>query len=175
MRPTWIIPAAGAAALLPLTIVIAQPAGPQAAHAAPSGPVTMKPVMTLETARRAIDAAAALARSRGAGGSIAVVDDGGHLVCLERIDGTFPASAEVAIGKARTAAVFRKPTQDFENAVRGGRTSLTAVGPMLPLEGGVPIVIDGQVVGAVGVSGAHSSTEDVEVATAGARAVSTGG
>lgn len=127
--------------------------------------------LTLDGAKRAAAAAAAYARSHGAGGSIAIVDDGGHLIYLERLDDTFPASAEVAIAKARTAAVFRRPTRDFENAIRAGRTPLLSVEPMTPLEGGVPILIEGRVVGAVGVSGAMSSTQDVEIAEAGASAL----
>lgn len=138
---------------------------------APAGAITTQATLTLEGARRAGDAAAAYAREHGAGGAIAVVDSGGATLYLIRLDGTFPAASEVSIAKARTAAQFRKPTQAFENAIRDGRVSLTAVAPMTPLEGGVPIVIEGQVVGAIGCSGAMSSTQDVEVATAGANAV----
>jgi glc operon protein GlcG len=94
------------------------------------------------------------------------VDAGGHLVMLERLDGSFPASAAVAIEKARTAAVFRMPTRAFEDAVAKGRTSLVAVDVMLPLRGGVPLVRDGRVVGAVGVSGAASAQQDDEIAEA---------
>ncbi|MEZ6243117.1 MAG: heme-binding protein [Phycisphaerales bacterium] len=133
----------------------------------------MRPTMTLELARAVIDAGVVEAGRLSAGGAIAVVDDGGYLVCLVRLDDTFPAAAEVASAKARTAAIFRKPTKDFEDAVRAGRTTLVAVEPMTPLEGGVPIRIDGVVVGAVGVSGAHSSAEDVQIATAAADALST--
>ena len=133
-----------------------------------SASVVMRPTITLDLARQAAEAALAEAQRLNAGGAIAVVDDGGHLVTLIRIDGAFPAAAEVAEAKARTAAIFRRPTQDFENAVRNGRNTLLAVGPMTPLEGGVPIIVSGQIVGAVGVSGAHSSTEDVQIATAGA-------
>jgi glc operon protein GlcG len=98
------------------------------------------------------------------GGTVAVVDAGGHLVALERLDDTFPASAAVAIEKARTSAVFRKPTRDFENAVRNGRTSLVAVDVMLPLQGGVPVTRGGRVIGAVGVSGAASAQQDDDIA-----------
>ena len=129
-----------------------------------------KPILTLAEAQRVLEAGRAMAQSLDAGGAIAVVDDGGYLLALSRPEGTFPAAAEVATAKARTAATFHKATEDFENAIKGGRTSLVAVGPMTPLEGGVPIVIDGRVVGAVGVSGAHSSTEDVQIARAAAAA-----
>lgn len=149
---------------------------PQSGAARPEAPrhtaiVGTHASLTLEGARIAGDAAAAYAREHGAGGAIAVVDEGGALLYLVRLDGTFPAASQVAEAKARTAAIFRKPTQAFENAIREGRVSLTAVGPMTPLEGGVPIVVNGQVVGAIGCSGAMSSSQDVEVAQAGADAV----
>jgi len=131
---------------------------------------SVKQILTLSLAQKVMDAGREMARSLDAGGAIAIVDDGGHLLLLSRPETTFPAAAEVATDKARTAAIFRKSTADFENAIKGGRTSLVAVGPMTPLEGGVPIVIGGQVVGAVGVSGAHSSAEDVQIATAAAGA-----
>lgn len=130
-----------------------------------------KQVLTLDQARMIAEAAATEARKNNAGGSIAVVDDGGYLIYLERLDNTFPASAAVAYGKARTAATFRRPTKDFEEAIRGGRTSLVAVPEMTPLEGGVPIVIDGQVVGAIGVSGAMSAAQDEEIARVAAGSV----
>lgn len=131
------------------------------------------PCLSLAGARQIADAAMAEADRLGAGGAIAVVDSGGHLLVLLRRDGTFPAAPEVATAKARTAAIFRKNTQEFENAIKNGRNSLVAVDAMTPLEGGVQIVVHGQSVGAVGVSGAHSSTEDVQIATAGSIALST--
>ncbi len=127
--------------------------------------------LTLEGARLAGEAAASYAHRHAAGGAIAVVDSGGALLYLVRLDNTFPAAAEVSIAKARTAAMFRRPTQAFEHAIRDGRVSLTAVAPMTPLEGGVPLVVDGQVVGAIGCSGALSSAQDVEVAQAGVAAL----
>ncbi len=125
-----------------------------------------KKVLTLEGAKKIAATAALEAQKQHVGGSIAVVDEGGHLLYLERWDGTFPASAPVATAKARTAAIFRFETQVFENAIKKGRNSLTAVPMMLPLEGGIPIIVDGQVIGAVGVSGTASSTQDVEFAKA---------
>lgn len=123
--------------------------------------------LTLAAARQALQAGTAAAqRLKAPGGSIAVVDTGGHLVMLERLDGSFPASAAVAIEKARTAAVFRMPTRNFEDAVNKGRTALVAVDVMLPLRGGVPLMRGGQVVGAVGVSGAASAQQDDEIADA---------
>lgn len=100
------------------------------------------------------------------GGAIAIVDDGGHLLLLLRLDGTFPAAAEVSEAKARTAALFRMPTENFENAIAGGRQALLGVDAMTPLKGGVPISIGGRVVGAVGVSGAASAAQDTEIAQA---------
>ena len=120
--------------------------------------------LTLAGARHVIAAGAAEAMKLNAGGAFAVVDTGGHLLCLERLDGTFPAASTVAIEKARTAAIFRRETRVFEEAIRGGRTSLTAVTAITPLEGGVPILVEGVVVGAIGVSGAQSSQQDEELA-----------
>jgi glc operon protein GlcG len=134
--------------------------------------LAVKHTLTLEGANRAIAAAMAMAKERGAGGAIAVVDDGGSLIAFARLDGTFAAGADVSIGKARTAALFKKPTRAFEEAINKGRTALAAVREMTPLQGAVPIMHDGQVVGAIGVSGAHSQGEDEEVAMAGAGAIS---
>lgn len=125
-------------------------------------------VLSLAEAKSVVAAAAAEARKSGAGGSIAVVDEGGHLLVLERLDGTFPAAAPISIEKARSAAVFRKATADFENAIKGGRVALVANEQLLPLQGGVPIVLDGKVVGAVGVAGAASAQQDEDIAKAAA-------
>ena len=131
--------------------------------------------LTLDAARQAMAAAtAAAARLKAPGGAIAIVDAGGHLVMLERLDGSFPAGAAVSIEKARTAAVFRMPTRNLEDAVAKGRTSLVAVDVMLPLRGGVPLVHGGRVFGAVGVSGAASAAQDDEIAQAVADAFTAG-
>lgn len=131
-----------------------------------------KPSLSLDGARRVIAAAEAYARAHHApGGVIAVVDDGGHLVALERLDGTFAAAANISIGKARTAALFKKPTRFFEDVIRNGRTPMVALNDFVPLQGGVPITIDGRIVGAVGVSGAASAQQDEDLAMAGAAAV----
>jgi glc operon protein GlcG len=124
--------------------------------------------LTLAGARQAIDAATAQARRLNATGVIAVVDEGGNLMALERLDGTFGAGANISIGKARTAALFKKPTKFFEDVVAKGRTSMVALNDFTPLQGGVPISIDGQIVGAIGVSGASSAQQDEELALAGA-------
>lgn len=123
-----------------------------------------KKVLTLSGAKAVAAAAAAEARRHHAGGAIAVVDDGGNLLYLERLDGTFAAASNIAIGKARSAANFRRDTRIFEEAIKNGRLSLVANPELLPLEGGVAIVVDGQVVGAVGVAGAASAQQDEEIA-----------
>lgn len=131
--------------------------------------VVEKKTLTLEGARQVIAAAKAEAKRLNApGGVIAVVDDGGNLMALERLDGTFAAGANISIGKARTAALFKKPTKFFEDIVNKGRTAMVALNDFTPLQGGVPIVADGQIVGAVGVSGAASAGQDEELAIAGA-------
>lgn len=136
-----------------------------------AGDIAIKHTLTLEGAGKVLAAAIAEARSRNAGGAIAIVDDGGSLIAFERIDGTFAAGAEVSIGKARTAAMFKKPTAAFEDSIKNGRVALVGVRELVPLQGGVPIVHEGFVVGAIGVSGAHSQQEDEQIAMAGAAAV----
>jgi glc operon protein GlcG len=145
-----------------------------AAIAAPaSTQVLDKRSITLAGARQVIAAAVAEARLKQApGGVIAVVDDGGHLVALERLDNTFAAGANISVGKARTAALFKRPTSFFEDVIRKGRTPMVALEDFTPLQGGVPIVVAGQVIGAVGVSGAASAQQDEELALAGAAALS---
>ena len=136
-----------------------------------NGQTVEKKTLTIDGARKVIAAAVAYAKKNNApGGVIAVVDDGGNLMALERMDGTFAAGANISIGKARTAALFKRPTKGFEDTIKNGRTALIALPDayFTPLQGGVPIVIDGQIVGAVGVSGAASAQQDEEIATAGA-------
>ena len=126
-----------------------------------------KKVLTLEGAKKIAAAAEAEARKNNWNVVIAVVDDGGHLVYLQRVDGTQTGSIEVAIQKARTAQAFKRPTKVFEDAIAGGRNALIALHGALPLEGGLPIMVGGQLVGAIGVSGVKS-TEDGQIAKAGA-------
>ena len=134
--------------------------------------VINKKALTLTGARTVITAAIAAAKQKKApGGAIAVVDDGGNLVALERLDNTFSAAANVSIGKARTAAIFKHPTKFFEDAIKNGRTSLLAMPDFTPLQGGVLIEVEGQVIGAIGVSGAASAQQDEEIAIAGATAL----
>jgi uncharacterized protein GlcG (DUF336 family) len=136
--------------------------------------ITERKTLTLAGAERAIAAGLAQASKNHAGGVIAVVDDGGNLMALERVDGTFAAGANISIGKARTAALFQKPTRVFEEIIGKGRTAMVALNDFTPLQGGVPIMVDGQIVGAVGVSGAASAQQDEELAMAAAAAVSQG-
>ena len=136
-----------------------------------NGQVTEKKALTLEGAKKVIAAAEAYARQNNApGGVIAVVDDGGNLMALERLDGTFAAGANISIGKARTAVMFKKPSKVFEDLINKGRTTMVALKDFTPLQGGIPIVVGGQIVGGVGVSGASSAQQDEELAIAGAEA-----
>lgn len=141
-----------------------------------AGSVSNKQGLTLEGAKKVIAAAVTEAKRVNApGGSIAVVDDGGNLLALERLDQSFAASANIAIGKARTSALFKKPTKVFEDVIKGGRTSMVTLGGDLqnftPLQGGVPLEWEGKVVGAIGVSGAASAQQDEELANVGAKAL----
>jgi glc operon protein GlcG len=129
-----------------------------------------KRVLTLEAAKSVVAAAEAEAVTRGATVVIAVVDDGGHVVLLERLNDTQVASVEVGIGKARTAAIFRRPSKVFEDQIRDGRVAALALPGATPLQGGVPLVVDGEIVGAIGVSG-NTPQEDEEIAKAGAAAL----
>ena len=129
-----------------------------------------KKALTLEGAKKVIAAAVAEAKKLSApGAAIAVVDDGGNLMAAERLDNTFAAGALISIGKARTAALFKRPTKAFEDIINKGRTAMTTLNDFTPLQGGVPIMVDGQVVGAIGVSG-NTPQEDEDIAMAGARA-----
>jgi glc operon protein GlcG len=129
----------------------------------------VKPVLTLNVAKKIAAAAEAEAMKRGSTVVIAVVDDGGHLLVLERLDDTQVASVEVGIGKARTAAIFRRPSKEFEDQVKNGRVAALALPGATPLQGGIPISFQGKVIGAVGVSG-NTPQEDEDIAKAGAAA-----
>ncbi len=137
--------------------------------------VVEKKGLTLEGARQVIAAAKDHAKKNNApGGVIAVVDEGGNLIALERLDGTFSAGANISIGKAKTAVMFKRPTKFFEDIIKNGRTAMVALPDFTPLQGGVPIIVDGQVIGGVGVSGAMSAQQDEELAIAGANFLSAG-
>jgi glc operon protein GlcG len=131
------------------------------------GDLPTKKVLTLEVAKKIAGASEAEAKKRGATVVIVVVDDGGHMLLLERLDDTQVASVEVGIGKARTAAIFRRPSKVFEDQVRDGRVAAIALPGATPLQGGVPIEVDGKVIGAIGVSG-NTPQEDEDIAKVGA-------
>jgi glc operon protein GlcG len=126
------------------------------------------PALTYEGARRIAEAAGAAAAERGVAPVISVVDAGGVLMYLVRPDAAQVASVEVTTDKARTAAIYRRPSRDFEEQASGGRPSALHLARAVPLQGGMPIVQDGEVVGAIGVSGARSADEDQELAVIGA-------
>ena len=129
--------------------------------------LAVKKVLSLSAAMKIAAAAQAEAARRGATVVIAVVDDGGNLIVLHRLDDTQVASVDVGIGKARTAAIFRRPSKEFEDQIRSGRVAALALPGATPLQGGVPITVDGKVVGAIGVSG-NTPQEDEDIAKAGA-------
>jgi uncharacterized protein GlcG (DUF336 family)/mannose-6-phosphate isomerase-like protein (cupin superfamily) len=134
--------------------------------------VANMPTLTLDGAKSVAAAALEHARSKGApGAAVAIVDAGGTLIYLERLDGTFLNASEISTGKARTAVLFGKPTRVFEDLVNKGRYAMLdvpAVAPFTPLQGGVPITVGGKIIGAIGVSGAASAAQDDEIASAGA-------
>jgi glc operon protein GlcG len=148
----------------------------QANHAA-AADTAMQSNLTLEGAQRVAAAAIAYARSHSApGGAIAIVDGGGHIVLVQRLDGTFAAGADVSVGKARTTVMFRRPTRQIEETINKGRAAMTPVAAVTwftPLQGGIPLMVSGQLVGGIGVSGAASAQQDEEIALAGAQALLT--
>ncbi|MCE1117239.1 heme-binding protein [Pseudomonas sp. zfem004] len=129
-----------------------------------------KPVLDQADVARLLAAARQHAQAQQWPVTIAVVDDGGHPLALERLDGCAPASAYIAMEKARTAALGRRESRDYEQMVNDGRTAFVTAPLLTSLEGGVPLRVEGQVVGAIGVSGVKSG-QDAEVAKAGAQAL----
>ncbi len=131
-----------------------------------------KPVLSLQDVKKIAAAAEAEAIKNKWPVCIAIVDDGGHLLWLQRLDGAAPLSSHIAPGKARLSALGRRETKVYEDIINGGRSAFIGV-PMVdaPLEGGVNIVVDGHTVGAVGVSGVKSN-EDAQIAKAGIAALS---
>ena len=130
----------------------------------------LRPVLTLDVARAMLAAAEARARQQDLRVTVAVVDPGGNLIALSRMDGLHVGTVEVAIAKARAAALFNKPTTVFAEGLASGATGLLALPGMLPMPGGVPVACDGVLVGAVGVSGA-APQQDAEMADRAAAAV----
>ncbi len=144
----------------------------------PSLPVLAQPMpnaygppVTTEVARRAASAALAEARKNGWTVAATVVDTGGTLVYFERIDGTQNGSSDVAVEKARTSVMFKRPSKAIEDVVAGGKLNYLRLSGTIPIEGGFPLLVDGKIVGAIGVSGATSQQDGI-CAKAGADAVS---
>lgn len=135
-------------------------------------PLPYGPAINLETAQKILVKAKAEADAQQWPVAIAIVDGGGYLVAFHRLDNTQLGSVEVALQKAKTAALFRRPTKVFEELIEKGGAGLRILSlpQATPIEGGLPIVIDGKIVGAIGVSGVQS-TQDAQVATAGLEAV----
>lgn len=130
-----------------------------------------KPILSLDDVKKIAAAAEAEALANHWAVTISIVDDGGHLLWLQRLDGAAPVSAHIAPAKAHTAALGRRETKVYEDMINGGRVSfLSAPNLSGMLEGGVPVMVNGQCVGAVGVSGVKS-TEDVQIAKAGIAAL----
>ena len=128
------------------------------------------PALSYDDAKRVAETAAAIASERGVNPVVAVVDAGGELVYLQRPDRAQVASVGVATDKARTAAIYRRPSKDFEEQATGGRPSALDLARAVPLQGGIPLSAGNEVAGAIGVSGASSADEDQELALAGAAA-----
>ena len=132
-----------------------------------------KPYLTLDDARKIAAAAGAHAESRNWAVSICITDEGGHIVLMQRADGAAPFTAQMALAKSSTASLGRRESKAFEDMINQGRTAFVTAPLTGMLEGGVPILIDGHVVGAVGVSGVKSA-EDAEIARAGIAALGAG-
>ncbi|WP_122049251.1 heme-binding protein [Asaia bogorensis] len=115
--------------------------------------------MQLATALDYIDRALQIARERGVRVAVAVVDAGGHLVAFKKDDGTQLGSIELALSKARTSALFLRPTEDMEKALHAGKTMIAALPNVLPAGGGAPIMVNGAVIGALGLSGGEGETD----------------
>lgn len=160
--------AAVTAAAAALALVLVPPAAVEAQH------VLTARVISLEGAREIAMAADAEAERNGWAVAIAIVDPSGGLVFFQRRDGTQAGSLDVALGKARTAARFRRPTKALEDGVLGGRVNLLTLGDIVAVEGGLPILVDGELIGAIGVSGV-TSQQDAQIAEAGLHALLPGG
>lgn len=126
--------------------------------------------LTLDVARRVAAAAETEAKRNNWAVSVAVVDDAGHLMLFHRLDGAKLVATDIAIRKARTAVYFQGPTKSLEDEVAGGRTALLPIDGFMPLEGGIPLIVEGVLVGAIGVSGVTGS-QDAQCAQAGANAL----
>jgi len=121
--------------------------------------------ITLEAAKKMMEAGEAEARKNGWTVAITIVDAHGGLIMFHKLDETQPGSIAVSQWKARTAALFKRPTKAMEEAIAGGKTAFLSVDGIIPMQGGVPVIVDGKVIGAVGVSGV-TSAQDEQVAMA---------
>lgn len=139
-------------------------------HVSADQALSYGPGIQLQQAKRVAEVAAREAKRLDLRVAVAIVDTAGHLVYFEKADDTQTASVEVAIAKARSASNFRRPTKVFEDAVVGGRTSILGLPGAVPVEGGVPIILNNRIIGAVGISGA-SSVEDGVIAAAAVSAI----
>ncbi len=128
-----------------------------------------KPCLTLDECKKMIAACEAEARRNQWEVVIAILDDGGHLLMLERMDGATPANAEIAVQKGRSAAISRRSTNMWEDRIKDGRVSMLKM-PVVPVQGGIPVMYQGECVGGIGVSGVQSH-EDEQIAQAGANAL----
>ena len=142
------------------------------APAAPPGPILYGAPISLDNAKKVAAVAAAEARKNKWTMALAVTDPAGNLVYFEKLDGTQTASVNIAIGKSRSAAIFKRPTKVFEDGVAGGGAGMRflSLEGAVAVEGGVPIVMDGKIVGAIGASGGTSQQDGV-VAKAGVDAL----
>lgn len=157
---------AGAAVVFVLLAAIPQIA------AAQSPPPPYGAPITLEQAQKAMMAAQAEAKKNNWNVAIVIIDSGGHMVMMQRLDNTQYASIDIAKGKATTAVNFKRPSKALEDAIAGGGANLRLlrVDGLYPMEGGIPIVVDGKIIGGIGVSGV-TSQQDAQVAGAGAAAI----
>ena len=128
-----------------------------------------KKILTLAAAEKIAAAAEIEAKKRNATVVIVVVDDGGYPLIIKRLDDTQVASVEVGMGKARTAAIFRRPSRDFEEQIKNGRLASLVLPGATPLQGGLPLIVDGKTIGAIGVSG-NTPQQDEDIAKAGVAA-----
>jgi uncharacterized protein GlcG (DUF336 family) len=126
--------------------------------------------LSLEDAKKMVAAGQTLAREKGWRMAIAVVDSGGHPILVERMDGAQRSASNISVEKAWTAVMYQRPSKAFEDVVTGGRHVVMTLPGVTTVEGGIPVVVDGQYIGAIGVSGAKSP-EDSTVAQAGVDAL----
>ncbi len=140
--------------------------------------IRVKKVLTLAAAKKIAATAAEKAAGLNAGGAIAVVDDSGSLIYLERLEGTMPAAAQIAIGKAATAAAFKRPTKHLEKLIQTERVSMLCLNgitdtPYVPLMGAYPVIVNGEIAGAVSVAGAVTGENDDIIAKAASKTLLT--